>query len=147
TLGLAWYASRIGTEFLPELNEGGFYVTTVFPSTISLDETRTQVGLMRKEILRVPEVIDVLSHIGRPEDATQAESHNNAEFFVLLAQESEWRKGTTRRHLEGELRQRLSIVPGAQHNFSQPITDRVFETISGIIGQVVVKVKGSDLAK
>jgi cobalt-zinc-cadmium resistance protein CzcA len=147
TVLLGWYASRIGTEFLPELNEGGSYITTVFPSTISLDETRTQVGLMRKEILRVPEVVDVLSHIGRPEEATQAEGPNNAEFFVLLAPENEWRKGISRRDLESELRQRLSIIPGAQHNFSQPITDRVFETISGIIGQVVVKVKGTDLAK
>lgn len=142
---MAVFGSSIGTEFLPELNEGGFYVTAVFPSTISLDETRTRVREIRTRILRTLEVRDVLSHVGRPEDATQAEGPNNAEFFVVLAPESEWTRGVDRRGLEAELRRRLEEVPGVQYNFSQPITDRVFETISGIIGQVVVKVRGSNL--
>lgn len=144
-LGLAMFGSSIGTEFLPELNEGGFYVTAVFPSTISLDETRSRVRGIRERILRTPEVRDVLSHVGRPEDATQAEGPNNAEFFIVLAPEPEWRAGLGRHDLEAELRGRLEEIPGVQYNFSQPITDRVFETISGIIGQVVVKVRGSDL--
>jgi cobalt-zinc-cadmium resistance protein CzcA len=147
TIAMAWFGSGIGTEFLPELNEGGFYVTSTFPSTISLDETRRQVSKMRDLILEAPEVVDVLSHIGRPEDATQAEGPNNAEFFIMLQPEGAWREGLTRRQLEAELRDRLTVIPGGQHNFSQPITDRVFETISGIIGQVVVKVKGTDLAQ
>ena len=145
--GMAWFASGIGTEFLPELNEGGFYITSVFPSTVSLDETRDEVALMRELILQTPEVRDVLTHIGRPEQATQAEGPNNAEFFVILDPEHVWRKGYDRRAVEQELRDRLATIPGARHNFSQPITDRVFETISGIIGQVVVKIKGSDLIK
>jgi cobalt-zinc-cadmium resistance protein CzcA len=145
TVLLATFASTIGTEFVPELNEGGLYITSVFPSTIAVDQTRDQVHRIREMILETPEVKDVLSHIGRPEDATQAEGPNNAEFFVILAPEAEWREGYSRRDLETELRQRLHEIPGAQHNFSQPITDRVFETISGIIGQVVLKVKGADL--
>lgn len=140
-------AAGIGSEFLPELNEGGYYITAVFPSTVSLDETRRQVTVMRKRILESPEVVDVLSHIGRPEEATQAEGPNNAEIFVALAPEKEWRPGLDRVGLEAELRQRLEEIPGVQYNFSQPITDRVFETISGIIGQVVVKVRGSDLER
>jgi len=146
-MGGAVYASGIGTEFLPELNEGGFYITATFPSTISLDETRLQVRSVREKILRLPEVVDVLSHIGRPEAATQAEGPNNAEFFVPLHHEKQWRKGATRRSLEAELRASLREIPGVQYNFSQPITDRVFETISGIIGQVVVKVHGEDLGR
>jgi len=142
---LVWYAAGIGTEFLPELNEGGFYVTSIFPSTIALEETRRQVTLMRDEMLAVPEVGDVMSHVGRPENATQAEGPNNAEFFITLRPEKEWAEGRTRGGIESELRRRLAIIPGAQHNFSQPITDRVFETISGIIGQVVLKIRGSDL--
>lgn len=101
---------------------------------------------MRAAILELPEATDVLTHIGRPEDATQAEGPNNAEFFVNLAAEKRWRPGTSRRTLVEELRARLSDIPGVELNFSQPITDRVFETISGIIGQVVVKVRGQDLA-
>ena len=114
---LAWYASGIGTEFLPELNEGGFYVTTTFPSTISLDETRRQVSAMRERILQAPEVIDVLSHIGRPEEATQAEGPNNAEFFIMLSPESKWRKGLTRRELESEMRTNLAIIAGINTTF------------------------------
>lgn len=144
---LAIYASGIGTEFLPELNEGGFYVTTTFPSTISLEETRRQVSAMRQAAMRIPEVSDILSHIGRPDDAAQAEGPNNAETFILLKPENQWRKGYSRRDVESELRRSVADIPGAQHNFSQPITDRVFETISGIIGQVVVKVRGADLVE
>lgn len=144
-VALGWYASGIGTEFLPELNEGGFYVTSIFPSTISLDETRRQVAVMREAILRTPEVLDVMSHVGRPENATQAEGPNNAEFFIALTPERSWGEGRTRQGVEGELRRSLAVIPGVQHNFSQPITDRVFETISGIIGQVVLKIRGSDL--
>jgi cobalt-zinc-cadmium resistance protein CzcA len=146
TIALGSYARDIGSEFLPELNEGGFYVTAVFPSTIALEETKKHVTAMRAAILELPEATDVLTHIGRPEDATQAEGPNNAEFFVNLAPESRWRPGVSRRTLEAELRARLSDLPGVELNFSQPITDRVFETISGIIGQVVVKVRGQDLA-
>jgi cobalt-zinc-cadmium resistance protein CzcA len=141
----AVFAKDIGNEFLPELNEGGFYVTTTFPSTISLEETKVHTREMRERILNVPEVVDVLSHIGRPEAATQAEGAFNAELFVSLADESTWRAGYDRARIESELRASLATIPGAQHNFSQPITDRVFETISGIIGQVVVKVHGEDL--
>ncbi|MBI5536454.1 MAG: efflux RND transporter permease subunit [Deltaproteobacteria bacterium] len=140
-----FYARGIGNEFLPELNEGGFYITATFPSTISLDQTKIHTHEIRERILQLPEAVDVLSHIGRPEAATQAEGSFNAEFFVPLTQESQWRPGMTRHEIEAELRTTLSEIPGVQFNFSQPITDRVFETISGIIGQVVVKVHGEDL--
>lgn len=142
----AGYARGIGSEFLPELNEGGLYITAIFPSTIALDETRDRVPELRRRMLALPEARDVLSHVGRPEQAAQAEGPNNVEFFVALAPMAEWRPGTTRRDLEEELRRTLREVPGVQYNFSQPITDRVYETISGIIGQVVVKVRGEDLA-
>ncbi len=138
---------NIGNEFLPELNEGGFYITTTFPSTISLDETKVHVHEIRERLLKYPEVVDVLSHIGRPEAATQAEGSFNAEFFVPLADESKWREGYDRHKLEADMRASLGDIPGVQYNFSQPITDRVFETISGIIGQVVVKIHGEDLER
>lgn len=142
---IASYAGGIGTEFLPELNEGGLYITAVFPSTIALDETRRHTPAIRDRILALPETEEVLVHIGRPEDATQIEGPNNAEFFVKLRPEREWRHGMTRFSLEEELRESFAEIPGVQFNFSQPITDRVFETISGIIGQVVVKIRGEDL--
>ncbi len=143
--GVAYYAHSIGTEFLPELNEGGLYITAVFPSTVGLDETRRYVPDMRRRMLALPEARDVLSHIGRPEEATQIEGPNNVEFFVALAPMEKWREGVTRHSLDAQLRATLAEIPGVQYNFSQPITDRVFETVSGIIGQIVVKVRGDDL--
>lgn len=144
--GAVGFQSRtIGSEFLPELNEGGLYITAVFPPTISLDETRRHVPEIRRKLLELPEAVEVLSHIGRPDDATQTEGPNNAEFFVKLAPFEDWRPAFGLVELEQELRASLREVPGVNYNFSQPITDRVFETISGIIGQVVVKVRGEDL--
>lgn len=148
TAPLAVYASRIGTEFLPALNEGGLYITAVFPSTVALDETRRHVPGLRARIMELPETLDVLSHIGRPEDAAQAEGPNNVEFFVALLPMQQWRKGLTLDDIIDELRATFAVShPGVQFNFSQPITDRVYETISGIIGQVVVKVRGESLAE
>lgn len=144
-VGFGLYAKDIGTQFLPELNEGGLYITAVFPSTIALDETRRYIPEIRAHLMALPEARDVLSHLGRPEDARQTEGSNNVEFFVALAPTDQWRSGYRLHHLEAELRQALSVFPGVQFNFSQPITDRVFETISGIVGQVVVKVQGDDL--
>lgn len=146
TVAAGAYARGIGTEFLPELDEGGLYITAVFPSTVSLDEVRRQVPGMRARMMAIPETTDVLSHIGRPEHAAQAEGPNNVEFFVALAPRDRWRRGLRRQDLEDGLRDVLGEVPGVQYNFSQPITDRVYETLSGIIGQVVVKVRGDDLA-
>ena len=142
---LASYARPIGTEFLPQLNEGGLYITAVFPSTIALDEASQYVPDIRRKILALPEAQEVLSQLGRPEDATQIEGPNNLELFVKLAPLDSWRPGYRIADLERELRGSLQEIPGVSFNFSQPITDRVFETISGIIGQVVVKVRGDDL--
>ncbi|MGZ3475397.1 MAG: CusA/CzcA family heavy metal efflux RND transporter [Polyangiales bacterium] len=134
----------IGSEFLPELREGGFYVTMIFPSGISLEETRKMTPELRKRVMQVAEVQDVLSHLGRPEDATQTEGPNNLELFIALKPEEEWKKGRSEAVIESDLRAALAL-PGVMANFSQPITDRVYETISGIIGQVVVKIHGADL--
>lgn len=144
-LGAGLHARTIGSEFLPELNEGGLYITAVFPPTIALDETRRHIPEIRRKILDSPETDEVLSHLGRPEDATQTEGSNNVEFFVKLAPMKEWRRGFHLADIEDEIRESLREIPGVAFNFSQPITDRVFETISGIIGQVVVKVQGEDL--
>lgn len=142
--GGALAARGVGSEFLPELKEGGFYVTMTFPSGIALEETRKMTPGLRRRVLAVPEVADVLSHLGRPEDATQAEGPNNLELFIALKPEAQWQKGRTLEAVEADLRGALAL-PGVQANFSQPITDRVYETISGIIGQVVVKIHGADL--
>src|SRR6185369_16734520 len=94
---------------------------------------------------KFPEVKDVLTEQGHPEDGTDDEAPNQAETFVIMKPESEWRKGRKKDEIVDEMRRELERRPGVVYNFSQPIKDRVEESISGIRGQIVVKIYGEDL--
>ena len=140
-------APRLGTEFLPELNEGALYVTYTLPPTISLTEGRrltpqiTQ--LMRRDI---PEITELLSQLGRPEDGTDPTLLNNFEVFVKLKPMKAWRPEIhTLDDIIEEMNRNLKEFPGIEYNFSQPIRDNVAENISGQFGQVAVKLYGDDL--
>ncbi len=136
----------LGSEFLPELNEGALYMTFTLPSNISLSEGRKLVPRLTKLIAAQPQVDGILSQLGRPEDGTDATLTNNLEFFVKLKPASQWPKET--RELADVIRVlRASIdeIPGIEVNFSQPIRDNVNESISGQFGQIAVKLYGDDL--
>ena len=138
---------RLGSEFLPELNEGSIYVTFTLPPTTSLDEGRrltpTILGLLRK---RVPEVTEILSQLGRPEDGTDAKLFNNLEVFILLKPMKDWRPNIhTLDDMIEIMKDNLKEIPGIEANFSQPIRDNVNENISGQQGQVAVKIYGEDV--
>ncbi|HEX7838448.1 MAG TPA: CusA/CzcA family heavy metal efflux RND transporter [Kofleriaceae bacterium] len=140
-------APRLGTEFLPELNEGALYVTYTLPPTISLTEGRkltpaiTQ--LMRRDI---PEITELLSQLGRPEDGTDPTLLNNLEVFVKLRPMAQWRSQIhTLDDIVEQMNRNLKELPGIEYNFSQPIRDNVAENISGQFGQVAVKLYGDDL--
>jgi cobalt-zinc-cadmium resistance protein CzcA len=140
-------APRLGTEFLPELNEGSLYVTYTLPATISLTEGRKLTpritALMRRGI---PEITELLSQLGRPEDGTDPTLLNNLEVFVKLKPMSEWRPEIhTLDDIIEEMNKNLKEFPGIEYNFSQPIRDNVAENISGQFGQVAVKIYGDDL--
>ena len=142
-------APRLGTEFLPELNEGSLYVTYTLPPTISLTEGRKLTPkittLMRKDL---PEVTELLSQLGRPEDGTDPTLLNNLEVFVKLRPMSEWRPEIhSIDDIVAIMDQNLRAIPGLEYNFSQPIRDNVAENISGQFGQVAVKLYGDDLDK
>jgi cobalt-zinc-cadmium resistance protein CzcA len=137
---------RLGSEFLPELNEGSLYVTCTLPSNISLTEGRKLVPRIAQLFGAFPEVHEVLSQLGRPEDGTDATLTNNLEFFVKLKDPEHWPAGIRSisdviRHMEPA----MATIPGIEVNFSQPIRDNVNENISGQFGQVAVKVYGDDL--
>ena len=139
---------RLGTEFLPQMNEGDIHVTVTAPSAVALDRGAELLRDTRLTLLKFPEVKDVLTEQGHPEDGTDDEAPNQAETFVIMKPESEWPKGAKRRTKEqivDAMRIELEKTPGVQYNFSQPIKDRVEESISGIRGQVVVKIYGEDL--
>src|SRR6266511_1854947 len=137
-------ATRLGSEFLPELNEGTMWVNINFPPGISVSETRRLTARVR-DILRSHEVVrSVTSKAGRPEDGTDPNQSNIAEFFVDLKPPEEWPKRLTSEKLTEELDKQLDELPGVEPSFSQPIRDNVLESISQIDGQIIVKVFGAD---
>jgi cobalt-zinc-cadmium resistance protein CzcA len=137
-------APRLGTEFLPELNEGSIWINANFPSSVSVSEATIYCSKIRQLLHAVPEVKTVISKSGRPEDGTDPKPINMCECFVDLKPPAEWRHGFTRQQILAEMDKALDALPGVETSFSQPIRDNVLESISQIDGQVVIKVFGED---
>ena len=135
----------LGTEFLPELNEGALWINVMLPPGISVTETSRQLARIRGMLRRFPEVVSVLSKAGRPEDGTDPKMINMAEFLVDVRPEVEWPRGVTKDRLIERMNASLQTIPGIEPSFSQPIRDNVLESISQIDGQVVVKIFGDDV--
>ena len=139
---------RLGSEFLPALNEGALYVTVALPGNISLSDGRALTPRLAGLLRKTPEVVSVLSQLGRPEDGTDTKLPNNLELFIKLKPMSEWRHD---KHTMGDLIEEMSFalqqIPGIDYNFSQPIRDNVEENVSGQKGQVALKIYGEDLDK
>jgi cobalt-zinc-cadmium resistance protein CzcA len=139
--------SRVGTEFLPELDEGDFDVVVEMPASIAMTVGQDMLVDIRKRIQEFPEVLGVLSEHGRPEDGTDNEGVNMSETYVHLKPKAEWREGWDKERLVQAMRARLLEIPGVRFNFSSPIKDNVEESVSGVRGKVVLKIFGEDLAK
>jgi len=135
---------RLGTEFLPELNEGTIWVNANMPAGISLSETTALCARMRSALRKIPEVNSVISKAGRPEDGTDPKPLNMSEIFVDLKPSSEWKRTVTKNQVIEEMDRELDKIPGIETSFSQPIRDNVLESISQIDGQIVVKLFGDD---
>jgi cobalt-zinc-cadmium resistance protein CzcA len=140
-------ATALGSEFLPELDEGALWVTATLPPSISLEEAQRMVPRVRAALREFPEVKTVVAQLGRPEDGTDPAPVSSLQLFVDLAPEPGWRTAHTREGLVEAMDARLRRFPGIEWNFSQPIKDNVEEGISGIKGQVAVKISGDDLAR
>lgn len=145
-LGALLIGTRLGTEFLPELNEGTIWVNTTLPAGVSADEAKIYCAKMRRLIRSVPEVNTVISKAGRPEDGTDPKQINMLECFVDMKPVDQWRPGMTKEKILESLDHALDELPGLETSFSQPIRDNVLESISQIDGQVVIKVFGEDSA-
>ena len=138
--------SRLGSEFLPTLEEGNLWIRASMPPTISLEAGMPIVNRLREILLNYPEVITVVSQHGRPDNGSDAAGFFNAEFFVPLKPFDEWPKGMTKEKLIDELQNAFtSEFPGIGFNFSQYIQDNVEEGLSGVKGANSVKVIGPDL--
>lgn len=135
----------LGSEFLPELNEGSIWVRATLPYSISLDTSVARAQQMRAIMMRFPQVKRVMSQTGRPDDGTDVAGFYNNEFGVQLYPQEEWKPEITKDELIEQMRQALSVVPGADLNFSQPIMDNVEEAVSGVKGSICVKIFGDSL--
>ena len=135
---------QLGSEFLPELNEGALWINIMLPPGISVSETSRQLARIRGALRTFPEVRSVISKAGRPEDGTDPKMINMAEFLVDVKPQEEWRSHLTKDELIGRMNTKLQAMPGIEPSFSQPIRDNVLESISQIDGQIVIKVFGDD---
>ena len=139
--------SQLGTEFLPELDEGSIWVNVTLPPSVSQTEAKLEAKHVREALHTVPEVESVISKFGRPDDGTDPKIFNSGEFFVSLKPEKEWRSGYNKKHIIAEMDGAISELPGIESSFSQPIRDNVLESISQVDGQIVIKAHGDDLAQ
>ena len=142
--------SFLGSEFLPELNEGSIYVRAQLPLSISLESSNDLCNQMRRVFLSFPEVSDVVSQTGRPNDGTDPTGFYNNEFLVQIKHtpevDKEMKSKAYRENLVERMKDKLGRFAGVDFNFSQPITDNVEEAASGVKGSIAVKIYGTDLA-
>ncbi len=139
-------APRLGSEFLPHLEEGNFWIRASMPITLSLQDGEAATRKMREVLLRHPEVVTVVSQHGRPDDGSDAAPFSNVELFAPLKPFDEWPKGLTKEKLTEQIQSEFqNELPGVVFNFSQYIEDNIEEAISGVKGVNSVKIVGPDL--
>ena len=137
-------APLLGSEFLPKLDEGNIWLTISLPNATALDKTQ-QVEQQVRAILRsYPEVGNIISHVGRPDDGTDPKGPNNMEILADLKPHEAWHF-PDKEHLIADISAKIRRLPGVPTNFSQVIEDNVEEALSGVKGEIAVKVAGPDL--
>lgn len=140
--------AQIGTEFLPSLDEGNIWLrVTVLPTSVTLNKSVAIAHQVREKLMKYPEVKNIVSQTGAPDDGTDPNIPSNIEFLVDLKLAKEWRKqwNGNKEKLIDSMSNDLSVIPGIMTNFSQYIQDNVDEAIAGAKGQVVIKLFGPDL--
>jgi cobalt-zinc-cadmium resistance protein CzcA len=140
------FATQLGGEFLPALEEGNLWIRASMPPTIGLEAGEPAAAKMREILLRHPEVITAVSQHGRPDDGSDASPFSNVELFVPLKPFDEWPRGFTKDMLISQLQKEFNDeLPGVDFNFSQYIQDNIEEALSGVKGENSVKIVGRDL--
>ena len=134
----------IGTEFMPKLDEGNIWLTITLPTPVSLTTAKELEEEVRDKLAAFPEAKTVLTQLGRPEDGTDPKGFNNLEVLIDLNPKDTW-KYKKKDELVQAMDKELSVFPGILTNFSQVIQDNVEEAISGVKGEIAIKIFGSDL--
>jgi cobalt-zinc-cadmium resistance protein CzcA len=139
--------TRLGTEFLPPLDEGSIAINLVRLPSASLDSSRRQAEALESELrARFPEIRAVVSKTGRAELAEDPMGPEQSDLLITLTPRDTWRKGYDKPRIVAEMQEFFASVPGVRPSFSQPIALRVNELISGVKSDVAVKIAGEDLA-
>lgn len=136
---------QLGTEFVPELEEGTINLRVTLAPSSSLETTLTVAPKIEALLLEFPEVEYALSRIGRPELGGDPEPVNNIEIYIGLKPVPQWTSAKDRFELQNLMEEKLEVFPGLLYNFSQPIASRVDELLSGVKAQLAIKLFGPDL--
>jgi cobalt-zinc-cadmium resistance protein CzcA len=137
---------RLGSEFVPRLNEGDLLVRATMAPSISLEEARDTMSRFERELMRrFPEVKTVVSRVGRGEVGAHADPVNSAESFVGIRPRSEWRSARTAEELYAKMSEAFADYPGVQFNFTQPIAAAVDELLTGTKADLAIKIFGADM--
>ncbi len=143
--------TQLGTEFLPKLDEGNIWLTVEMPLSISAEQGKINERRIREILKTFPESTTIYSQLGRPDDGTDPKGFNNIEIAVYLPPHDQWvTKGPDGKVVDKEglirlMNARLQELPGLDFNFSQVIEDNVEEALSGVKGELAVKIFGDDL--
>jgi len=141
------FSGIIGSEFLPHLDEGAIWARATLAPSTGPSEGISVMNKARRILASFPEVTQVVSQVGRPDDGTDTTGFFNTEYFVDLKPKEQWRPvfGENKEALVLAMDRELEKIPGALWNFSQPIADNMEEAVSGVKGQLAIKVYGDDL--
>jgi cobalt-zinc-cadmium resistance protein CzcA len=137
-------APMLGSEFLPKLDEGNIWLTISLPTSAALEKTQQVEHQVRAILKSYPEVGNVISHVGRPDDGTDPKGPNNMEILADLTPHKGWRFAD-KDALIADISAKIRRLPGVPTNFSQVIEDNVEEALSGVKGEIAVKIAGPDL--
>jgi len=135
----------LGGEFMPQLEEGNLWIRATLPQDVSFEIGSRMAHDVREILLKYPEVTQVVSQMGRPDDGTDVTTFNNVEFMVNLKNPDQWPSGLTKDKLVARIDAQLTKYPGVDFNFSQNIQDNVEEAMSGVKGENSLKIFGDDI--
>jgi cobalt-zinc-cadmium resistance protein CzcA len=145
---LTFFSARfLGSEFLPELDEGALWVKGQLPMSASLEESNQISRKMMTILSQFPEVKHTLAQVGRTVDGTDPKGFFNIEVAVDLKTKDEWPKGVTTENLIDAMDKQLSKIPGILFNYSQPIRDNVEEAVAGVPASLAVKISGKNFGQ
>jgi cobalt-zinc-cadmium resistance protein CzcA len=137
-------APRLGSEFLPKLDEGNIWLTITLPPSTAIEKTKDIERQVRKILNAYPEVNNVTTQVGRPDDGTDPKGVNNLEIMADLNPKDTW-KFADKEALISDMEKQIHALPGVPTNFSQVIEDNLEESLSGVKGEIAVKIYGPDL--